>query len=287
MQPKFNGNINLLQPGEIIPKISIVTSVLNAKDNIEMTIQSVLSQTYLCIEYIVIDGGSTDGTNKIIERYSHQISHYLSESDDGIYDAMNKGVALATGDWIIFMNAGDVFHCSTTLADLICLAPEDPDVIYGDVSIMYRNFVRVQKAMPLSTSWMGIPFSHQSMLTRTRLLRAHKFDIGLRYCADYELVCFLLAAKLRFFYSNQTVSRVSAYGFCDTNRVAVLTEMSHIAKLYFPGILTLLHFTSMVIKEKALGLLKYLIPRKLLELATKIKHWNGNNVLRDWKSLNE
>ena len=202
-------------------------------------------------------------------------------------ETMNKGVALATGDWIIFMNAGDVFHCSTTLADLICLAPEDPDVIYGDVSIMYRNFVRVQKAMPLSTSWMGIPFSHQSMLTRTRLLRAHKFDIGLRYCADYELVCFLLAAKLRFFYSNQTVSRVSAYGFCDTNRVAVLTEMSHIAKLYFPGILTLLHFTSMVIKEKALGLLKYLIPRKLLELATKIKHWNGNNVLRDWKSLNE
>lgn len=98
----YNNNINN-------PKVSVVTICYNSVQFIEKTIQSVLSQTYPNIEYIVIDGGSTDGTKEIIEKYSSRISYWCSEKDRGIYDAMNKGIRKATGEWINFMNSGDCF----------------------------------------------------------------------------------------------------------------------------------------------------------------------------------
>src|SRR4051794_23872669 len=88
--------------------VSVVTVVLNDIHNIESTIQSVLSQRDCSIEYIVIDGGSTDGTIEVISRYLDRIQHYRSERDDGIYCAMNKALDLATGEWIVFMNSGDL-----------------------------------------------------------------------------------------------------------------------------------------------------------------------------------
>ena len=114
-------------------RVSIITVVLNAKEKIERTIRSVLSQTYPNIEYIVIDGGSTDGTCEAIGKYNEKISHYVSEKDNGLYDAMNKGLSMATGDWIAFMNAGDVYSSPTVLADVF--SKNDLagfDVVYGD-----------------------------------------------------------------------------------------------------------------------------------------------------------
>ena len=93
-------------------KVSVVTVCLNAVNEIERTMLSVLDQTYTNIEYIVIDGGSTDGTVDIIRKYQDRIAHFISEPDKGLYDAMNKGIDLATGEWINFMNAGDCNCCS-------------------------------------------------------------------------------------------------------------------------------------------------------------------------------
>ncbi|MDB4026803.1 glycosyltransferase [Candidatus Thioglobus sp.] len=97
------------------PMVSIVTIVYNDEEYLEETIQSVLSQTYDNVEYIVIDGGSTDGTLDVIKQYKDRIDHWISEEDRGIYDAMNKGVNLAKGEWINFMNSGDVFHDNDVL----------------------------------------------------------------------------------------------------------------------------------------------------------------------------
>ena len=100
------------------PLISVVTVSYNAVSVIEQTIFSVINQTYPNVEYIIIDGGSTDGTVDIIKKYADKITYWVSEPDKGIYDAMNKGIELATGEWINFMNAGDSFY-SFSILELI------------------------------------------------------------------------------------------------------------------------------------------------------------------------
>ena len=104
-------------------KVSVITISYNAVSVIEDTIQSVLNQSYKDIEYIIIDGGSTDGTVDIIKKYQDKINYWVSEPDNGIYDAMNKGIDKATGEWINFMNAGDYFHSNLTLENFIPLIP--------------------------------------------------------------------------------------------------------------------------------------------------------------------
>ena len=101
------------------PKFSIITVTYNAEKVLEDTIQSVISQTYHHIEYIIVDGASKDGTLSIINRYRSRIHTVVSEPDKGLYDAMNKGIALASGDYLCFLNAGDCFHEDDTLLSLI------------------------------------------------------------------------------------------------------------------------------------------------------------------------
>lgn len=115
------------------PLITIVTVVFNGIDYLEKTIQSVISQTYENVEYIVIDGGSTDGTLDIIKKYESQIDYWVSEKDKGIYDAMNKGVVLSHGTWINFMNAGDVFFDFEVISKVMSLSlVNEHDFIYSD-----------------------------------------------------------------------------------------------------------------------------------------------------------
>ena len=101
------------------PKISVITVVYNSVSYIERTIQSVLSQTYPHIEYIIIDGGSGDGTTEIIKKYSGSLAYWVSEPDKGLYDAMNKGLAKATGEFVWFINSGDEISGSKTDSDMI------------------------------------------------------------------------------------------------------------------------------------------------------------------------
>ncbi len=115
------------------PKISIVTVCYNAERNIEKTILSVINQTYDNIEYIVIDGGSNDGTLSVINKYASKIDKVISEPDKGIYDAMNKGITLAKGDWINFMNAGDSYVDSCVLKLVSDNINSNCDMIYGDI----------------------------------------------------------------------------------------------------------------------------------------------------------
>ncbi len=117
------------------PSISIVTVVYNGVDLLEGTILSVIQQSYPNIEYLVIDGASTDGTLDIIQKFESKISTWISEPDKGLYDAMNKGIKMATGDFICFMNCGDKLYADDTLSKAVQNMPVETDVIYGEVML--------------------------------------------------------------------------------------------------------------------------------------------------------
>ena len=117
--PLSTHHITLGHPVGLQPTFSVITVCRNAQHTIEDTLQSVITQSYHHVEYIVIDGNSTDGTLSIIRRYQERIAHVVSEPDRGLYDAMNKGLRLATGDYVCFLNAGDCFHEDDTLQQMV------------------------------------------------------------------------------------------------------------------------------------------------------------------------
>ncbi len=173
-----------------MPRISIITVCYNAGKTIEPTIQSVINQTFLNFEYIIIDGASTDNTLNIINKYKDNITHIISEPDKGIYDAMNKGLQQARGEYVIFMNAGDTFHSCETLEKIFqkCL---NADVIYGDTLLTDSNFnitgkrrLRPPKHLQYKHFSKGMLVSHQAFIAKRKI--AHFFDLNYKYSADFD-----------------------------------------------------------------------------------------------------
>lgn len=173
--------------------ISVVTVSYNVVRDIEQTILSVINQTYGNIEYIIIDGNSTDGTVEIIKKYADKISYCISEPDKGIYDAMNKGIDAASGDYIIFMNSGDKFNDKNSIADIFNNTGLTQDIIYGDSVYRYKNGTRIVKALPSNVMKYKLPFSHQSVFVRTNIMKKTHFDLKYRLASDYDF--FLTAYK--------------------------------------------------------------------------------------------
>lgn len=138
------------------PKFSVITVTYNAEKVLEDTVQSVISQTYHHVEYIIIDGASKDGTLEIVNRYRDRIHQLVSEPDKGLYDAMNKGIALATGDYLCFLNAGDSFHEDDTLQKMVhSINGNDlPDILYGETALVDAE------QRPLPSSPPHSPTSH-------------------------------------------------------------------------------------------------------------------------------
>lgn len=172
----------------IIPKISIITVCYNSVDTIERTIKSVIGQTYPNIEYIVIDGGSTDGTVGVIKQYENRITKWISEPDKGIYDAMNKGIKMATGEWIHFRNSGDFFlkHDSITrfFAEEV---NNDVIVIHGNCIYFDKEGWCEQTPPCLRISYKReMPVLHPATFVRASIHKAHLFDITYRSSADYD-----------------------------------------------------------------------------------------------------
>ncbi|WP_294629425.1 glycosyltransferase family 2 protein [uncultured Bacteroides sp.] len=170
------------------PIISVITICYNAIANIEETMLSVLNQQYDKVEYIVIDGGSKDGTLDIIKKYTNRLAYWTSEPDQGIYDAMNKGIAKATGEWINFMNAGDIFIDEEVLNRSFANSyKDDVDILYGDVVYQYKFGKRLVKAGNIEQIMNHMVFSHQSTFVR-RILIQKGFDIKWKLAADYNLL---------------------------------------------------------------------------------------------------
>lgn len=187
------------------PRISVVTVVLNDASGLSRTIASVTSQNYKNIQFIVIDGGSSDGCQELIERHHHVIDIWTSETDEGIYHAMNKGMALANGEWILYMNAGDTFSDADTLSSVAALITEKVDVIYSDWQ--YRETGVFAKA---DLTRMNV--RHQSVLYRKNLHEIFgTYVVGKRVSIS-DFIFFLSISNRPWTYCNKPISICSQEG---------------------------------------------------------------------------
>lgn len=188
----------------MLPKITVVTVVYNGILTLDATIKSVISQTYSNWEYIVVDGGSTDGTLELLKKYNSQISIIISEKDDGLYDAMNKGIALSTGEWICFMNCGDIFSSCNVLTFIF--ENNDwtkADIIYGDaIQIDGRRKKLIVAGYDLFQLNYHPIYRHNASFVRTQIHKHFLFDLSLRkkinYALDFYIIHHLYKADAKF-----------------------------------------------------------------------------------------
>lgn len=187
------------------PKFTIITVVLNSKTELEATIKSLLNQDFKDFEYLIIDGGSTDGTETLVKNYTHIVTKYVSEKDSGLYDAMNKGIKLARGEGLIFLNAGDLF-CDQVLTENTNIPSLIP-VYYGK----YKN-----KLIKLNTKFykLGLPYCHQGIIFENKKIF---YDCSYKIASDYDFYLrHKYNDKLNFsnidghvFYDNQGLSSIN------------------------------------------------------------------------------
>ncbi len=208
------------------PKISVITVCRNARHALEKTIKSVKGQSYGNIEYIVIDGASTDGSSEYLESLGDKIDILVSEPDRGIYDAMNKGIARASGEWLIFMNAGDTFASDNTL-DSIFSSPDDYSgygIIYGDViKTGIDGIPRRKKAEPPHNSHRMF-FCHQSSLIRRTDALSTPFDTRYRMSADLCQMKTLLKKGVKFKQIGMPIAVFDTSGVSNSRRSDGLRE---------------------------------------------------------------
>lgn len=171
---------------EKYPRISVITVAYNCRECIEKTIKSVTGLSYDNLEYIVIDGGSTDGTVEIIEQYKDRIAYYVSERDKGIYDAMNKGLAVATGEWVNFMNAGDFFANKDVLNSVVEQMEDDAVIVHGNIIKQCRGFYYFATPAGADKADVQMPVFHQSTFVKLSYHRSHPFDISFKSSGDYK-----------------------------------------------------------------------------------------------------
>lgn len=246
------------------PRITVITVVFNGQEYIERTILSVVGQTYPNLEYIIIDGGSTDGTIDIIRKYEDKIAYWQSEKDFGIYDAMNKGLSKANGCWVNFMNAGDVFYTLDTVTEIFAAGRQRATVIYGDVEILYPDLVRTQGSGTPENLWKGMQFCHQSVFIDVAYHKAHPFNIANEISADLAFFYEAYKAKQEFHNCGRVISQVISGGVSDSQRIsAILSSMDAICGKELK-LLIRIFYASRVLDSLIRSIVKSLLPRSFI-----------------------
>ena len=239
------------------PKFSVITVTYNAGKVLEDTIQSVVFQTYRNVEYIIVDGNSKDNTLEIVDKYRDRISQVISEPDKGLYDAMNKGIQLATGDYLCFLNAGDEFHDNETLQKIVhtLKGKELPDVIYGETAIVDEegHFLHMRRlSAPQTLTWksfkQGMLVCHQAFFARRELAVQHPYDLKYRFSADFDW-CIRIMKRAKYLHNTKlTLIDYLNEGMTTRNHKASLKERFRIMVKHYGLISTVLHHCWFVIR---------------------------------------
>ncbi len=218
-------------------RITVITICYNAAALLPLTMRSVLAQDYHDLEYIIEDGESTDTTLNVVESFRKSFEDrgitfiYNRKPDEGIYDAMNKAAALATGSYICFMNAGDCFYSTGAVSSAAAAAADDPVIIYGDCAVYeFGRFYMFAKSLEDIEKTM--PFSHQSVFAKSSFLRDHPFDTSYRYSADYDLLLTAHDLGVSFCDTGDIICITTADGTSSVNYLDTMMETIRIQKAH-------------------------------------------------------
>ena len=219
----------------MLPRISVITVVYNAVATLEETILSVINQDFDNFEFIIIDGRSTDGTIEIIKKYQNKITLWISEPDKGIYDAMNKGIKLAKGDFVYFLGGDDLLYSNYVLNKISSSLKDKNKIYYGNVLFKTRNIIYDGKFSLLKIATRNI--SHQSIFYPREIFDKYGFDTKYKIFADYELNLKLYGnSSYSFDYMPITVALFNDEGSSGSNVLDSCFEMDRfdIIKNNFP-----------------------------------------------------
>jgi glycosyltransferase involved in cell wall biosynthesis len=227
---------------KVLPVISIITIVFNGELFLERTIKSIISQTYPKIEYIVIDGNSKDGTVDIIKKYSGKISLWQSEPDKGLYDAMNKGIKLAKGEYLLFINAGDELYENTTIEKIIKSSSEAADIYYGETLMVDEAFRSIgtrskttPHKLPKHLKWQdmsyGMVVCHQSILIKRSI--AEFYNTSHPFCADIDWIIRALKKSGSTVNVNFIISKYLKGGLSDQKLKKSLIDRFEVLREHF------------------------------------------------------
>jgi len=220
--------------------ISIITIVFNDKDHIEKTLLSVINQNIKEIEYIIIDGGSTDGTVDIIRKYENDIAYWSSEKDHGIVDAFNKGIKKATGDIIGLVNSGDFLEPNTLKKVSKTFENNNADIVYGNMQYWQKNKKEyIYKAdHRLLTKFMSL--NHPAVFVKKEIYNQYGlFDDRYKVAMDYDLMLRFYSKDAKFIYIDDVLSNMALGGVSDVNWQLAYRESFNIRKKYMGNSLSL------------------------------------------------
>lgn len=225
----------------INPKLSIITINRNNADGLRKTIGSVVSQTYTNFEYIIIDGASTDGSVDIIKEYADRITYWVSEPDTGIYNAMNKGILKANGEYLQFLNSGDWLFNETVLRNVFDLHRSE-DILYGCDMLYYRNDKVVFKAYPPQLTFLFMisgTISHQGTFLKRNLFENSLYNEQYKIVSDYDFYIKNIVIKnCSTFYLDFPIVYFDMYGISMSkdNETLLWNERKAVLNSYFPEI---------------------------------------------------
>ena len=205
--------------------VSVISVNLNHKAELEHTLKSIHEQDYAEIQHVIVDGGSTDGSIELIKEYAKKYEiEWISEPDKGIYDAMNKGVQLANGNWINFLNAGDSFASSQTVSDVIKNTESGDDLVYGHTCFVSADKKQIIKGRGTEILWQALNFNHNSLFTRREILLKHPFNLFYRIVADSEFVVWCYKQEYHFKCLDMVINNYPVGGFADSNSILRTVE---------------------------------------------------------------
>lgn len=215
-------------------KLSVITINYNNCDGLRKTIESVVNQTYNGAEYIIIDGGSTDGSLDAIKEYADKIDYWVSEKDNGCYHAMNKGIKVATGEYVIFMNSGDYFYTNEVIADFVASNPTE-DVLCGDMFLSLGCVNEVPEKLTFRYFFEG-NLPHQACFIKSSVQKQYPYNENLKIVSDWE---FFLKALILNNGSYRKINKIISYfdfnGISSSNQELHSEERKFIIQNLFPN----------------------------------------------------